>query len=221
MKPFEFRCRAIEIGHNCRYRESLEPDHNPELCRCIDDVLAVTERLQFIGRIKSSANKYQINVEDFDSAWNEIIIKNTIWQCKELNNINELKDIHIKYDSLITNGNNTVVVEIEKANKKTIWFDFIKIMMLITVQATDFGLLLVPRNYAHSSGIWDLFSEAQYYRWCLIKFAGVSVDLFSKIAIIGYTQEALIDGNWARLDTPSIKALKNKARDYFRITNAV
>lgn len=226
MEPFEFKCRATKIEPDCKYckyGESLEPNHNHELSRCIADVKAVTEGLRFTGRIKSRVNAYQVDLEDFDSAWKKRIIKNTSWQCKRLNinNINELKNTHIKPDSLIINDSATVVVEIEKANKNNIWFDFVKIMAFITVRAADFGLLLVPRNYAHSGGIWNLFDEARCHRWWLIKFAGVSEDLFSKIAIIGYTQQALIDGNWASLDTHHIKTLKNKAQDHFRKNNAV
>jgi hypothetical protein len=59
--------------------------------------------------------------------------------------------------------------------------------MFVGPGIADFGLLLVPRNYAHKTGTWDLFRKAQYYRTCLLRFAKVEQNLLSKIAIIGYT----------------------------------
>jgi len=109
----------------------------------------------------------------------------------------------------------TTVIEIAKSNKKTIWFDLIKILMVIGQNIGHFGLLVVPRNYAHKIGVWDLFREARYYKWCLAQFAKVDSCLLSKIAIIGYTQEARISGNWTKLDSSVVSSIKKQACDYF------
>ena len=121
----------------------------------------------------------------------------------------------IQPDGLLTKDNMTVAIEIEKSNKKTIWFDIIKIMMLVQQRAADFGLLMVPRNYAYRLGEWDLFKEARFYRWCLLRFAKVGPDLLSKLAILGYTQEVRIVSNWLRLDSATLTDIKGQARQYF------
>ncbi len=84
--------------------------------------------------------------------------------------------------------------------------------MFLGLKVADYGLLLVPRNYAHGNGVWDLFKEARYYRWCLTKFAGVNPDLLSRLAIVGYTQEAFICDKWVKIDTAIIKRIKEMAR---------
>ena len=214
MKTFQFRCRAIEIEHSCRHRNEEEPDHTLKLLKCATSVVEATEGMLFHGIIKSPANSYQIDF-DFDSVWIKTV--NTIgWKNKPLHNLGELHNIpSIQPDVFLTQDGVTAVVEIEKSNKKTIWFDFIKILMLIGQDVADFGLLLVPRNYAHKVGVWDLFREARYYKSCLTRFAKVDHTLLSKIAIVGYTQEAYVFGKWTQLDSSVVRSIKQQVRDHF------
>ncbi len=80
------------------------------------------------------------------------------------------------------------VVEIEKANKKTIWFDFIKLWMFIESKQAKAGILLCPQNYAHTHGVWNLYEEACRYKRYLKRFAGVVDEKLSLIGIVGYRQ---------------------------------
>jgi len=214
MNPFQFKCRAIYIEHSCRYRNEKEPDHPPELYKCIASIVEATQGMLFHGIIKSAANNYQIDV-DFDYEWIKTV--NTAgWKTKPLLDLRELRMIpNIQPDTLLTQDDITTVIEIEKSNKKTIWFDLIKILMIIGQNIAHFGLLVVPRNYAHKIGVWDLFSEARYYKWCFAQFAKVDSCLLSKIAILGYTQEAHISGNWTRLDSSVVRSIKKQARYHF------
>lgn len=229
MAPFRFKCRAIDIQHACSYKDDAEPDHPDGLLSFVEDALWVTKEFEFHRTIVSSANNYQVKT-DFDTTWIGRMDQVTTWKTGALPRIRKIeldtvskrfRQVNlgipdIKPDGILTDHNVTVVVEVEQSNRKNIWFDFIKIMLLIGQQVANFGLLLVPRNYAHKVGVWDLFSEARYYRWCLIRFAGVDPQLFSKLAIVGYTQEALIDGNWRELDTRVMTDIKRRAKDYFR-----
>ena len=61
--------------------------------------------------------------------------------------------------------------------------------MLIRGGKSNFGLLVVPTNYAHKVGVWDLFKESRHHRYCLKRYLDVDSNLLSKIAILGYTQE--------------------------------
>ncbi len=47
-------------------------------------------------------------------------------------------------------------VEIEKSNKKTIWFDFMKLWMFVESGQASCGMIVCPTNYAHRHGVWNL-----------------------------------------------------------------
>ena len=215
MDPFQFRCRAVDIEHSCRHRSEKEPYHPPKLLKCVESIVEATQGMLFHGIIKSAANNFQIDFDYFDSSWIKAV-NAAGWKSKSPRNLVNLQGIpNIQPDAILSEDNVTVAVEIEKTNKKTIWFDLMKIMLLIGQGVIDFGILVVPRNYAHKIGVWDLFSEARYYRWCLAEYAKVEHNLLSKIAIIGYTQEAYISDNWTRLDSSVVKRIKGQARDHF------
>jgi hypothetical protein len=115
----------------------------------------------------------------------------------------------------LSKDNLIVGVEIEKTSEKTIWFDLIKLMMLVEISVAKFGVLVVPRNYAHKISVWDLFEKARYYKWCLEKYAKVKHNLLSKIAIVGYTQEVRVSGKWKPFDHSVIQSIKEQARKHF------
>lgn len=211
MVPYTFKCRALNMEHSCRHKNETYPRHPPKLLKCIEDVIEATEAMSFKGIIKSSKNNYQIDF-DFDKCW--IQAMNIVgWESQSAKKLTSLRDIpNIKPDGILENNNVIVTVEIEKSNKKTIWFDFMKLTLLIGRQIADYGILVVPRNYAHKNGIWDLFFEARYYRYCLAKFAKVDEELLSKIAIIGYTQESYGVKKWQQMDASIINSIKEQAK---------
>lgn len=224
MTRFQFKCRSTDVQHCCadrKHRIDVEPDHPPELLSCIADAIEAGEAMEFYGMIKSPVNNYQTSL-DFDNVWAGRMAQITGWQDMPLRVLKakvpaELRDVSdINPDYLLIKNGTTVAVEIEKTNNKTIWFDIIKILMLIEQQVANVGLLLVPRNYAHRHGEWNLFNDARYYRSCLIRFAKVDPYLLSKLAIIGYTNEVLINNTWAKLDKAVLSDLKAKARNNFQ-----
>jgi hypothetical protein len=215
MGQFQFRCRATQVQHSCAYEKEMEPVHPSRLLICVADAVEATRMMQFTGTIASAANAYQVNT-DFDSSWIISMTKIDGWKVAPLLTLGQLGEIpSIQPDGLLTKDDTIVAVEIEKSNKKTIWFDIIKILMLVQQRVADFGLLLVPRNYAHKLGEWDLFKEARFYRWCLLRFAKVEPDLLSNLAIIGYTQEVQIASNWVRLSSSALTNIKKQAHQYF------
>lgn len=214
-KLIQFRYRAINVEHSCQHGTNEEPEHSHTLNMLINDIVRVIEGMEFKGIIKSSVNSFQLDVTDFDDQW-VALLNNDGWQGKQLNIKNELPNLpSIKPDALLKKANVALAIEIEKSNEKTVWFDFIKLLMLIGETVADFGILVVPKNYAFSKGQWDLFAEARYYRWCLEQFAKVDSNLLSKIAIIGYKQEVFISDKWVPLTKNSIKTIKELARIHF------
>ena len=79
-------------------------------------------------------------------------------------------------------------VEIEKTDKKRLWFDFIKILTCLKSDTNGKGLIICPKNYAHSNGVWDLFAEAQNYKTHLERVFEKHSDLLKRVFIIGYEQ---------------------------------
>ena len=215
MAPFKFKCRATNVEHSCRYADGEEPFHLPQLSKCAGGMVEATQGLSFHGVIKSPVNSYQIDISDFDSQW--IKKATTIgYRVSPLPNLRELGGIpNIKPDAILTQNNVNIAVEIEKSNEKTIWFDFIKLLMLIDQKMAHFGLLVLPRNYAFRTGTWNLFDEARYYRWCLARFAKVDTGSLSRLAIIGYTQEVYTSSGWALLNDSTVKTIKERARVHF------
>ena len=105
-----------------------------------------------------------------------------------------------------------VVLEIEKTNKKTVWFDFIKLWMFLESQDVGAGVLVCPSNYAHTIGVWSVFDEACRYRRLLARFARVPRDKLGAIGILGYTQFVRRDGDYRYWDSFEFQEAKKRAR---------
>ena len=214
MSSFNVRCRAVDIEHSCCWKNNREPTHPDKLLGLLKGMANACEKMKFSGMIKSASNNFQIDF-DFDSCWLRTI-SSAGWESQPLDRLQELEDIpNLMPDGILSKGSSAIAVEIEKSNKKTIWFDLIKLMMLINQDVVGFGLLVVPRNYAHRLGVSNLFNEARYYRYCLSRFAKVDEQLLSKIAIVGYTQEAHVSGRWTQIDSSVVKNVKQQAQKHF------
>ena len=113
-----------------------------------------------------------------------------------------------KLDLIFKDGkNNAYYMEIEKSNKKTLWFDYIKILTQIESDQNSRGIVMSPSNYAHSVGVWDLYKEAVIYKNHLKRvFGGGTID---RVFVIGYTQYAFIDNDWQEFDSAVVKQIKN------------
>ena len=213
-RPFQIECRAVKFEHSCCYKDEGEPPHTDTFLRSINQIVGATEGLRFLATIKSPANSYQMDL-NFDDAWCASVKATGVWDEIPFN-AKSLKEIpDIKPDFLLSNSSAVLAVEIEKSNEKTIWFDLMKLMMLINGGIVQFGLIVVPRNYAHKTGVWHPFDRARFYKYCLNKYANVNIDLIRSIAVLGYTQEAKVLGSWTRLSKDVVIHIKKQAEEYF------
>jgi len=81
----------------------------------------------------------------------------------------------------------SVAVEIEKANREKILRDILKCHMYLHAGA-DFALIVLPRNYPHKHGVWNLFDfGVQRLNECRTYGFGTP-DRLGRIALLGYTQ---------------------------------
>ncbi|MEJ1380698.1 MAG: hypothetical protein RPT95_06985 [Candidatus Sedimenticola sp. (ex Thyasira tokunagai)] len=97
-------------------------------------------------------------------------------------------------------------LEIEKSNKKTIWFDYVKILTCLASDDSGIGLLICPKNYAHKVGVWNLYKEAVIYKKHLQRvFPGSSLN---RVGVIGYTQYVRNNSDWIEYDSKIVNELK-------------
>lgn len=119
-------------------------------------------------------------------------------------NAEKVGELDIAFEA--SNGQ-TYFIEIEKSNKKTIWFDYVKLLTLIQEHDDSYGIILCPKNYAHKVGIWDLFKEAVAYKSHLARvFQSSSLN---RVYVIGYTQYAFLDNCWAKFTPETVSRIKN------------
>ena len=84
----------------------------------------------------------------------------------------------------------SVAVEIEKANREKILRDILKCHMYLHAGA-DFSLIVLPRNYPHKHGVWNLFEfGVQRLNECH-KYGFGTPERWGRIALLGFTQHEL------------------------------
>jgi hypothetical protein len=97
------------------------------------------------------------------------------------------RDIPQELDFAFSYQGKTVAVEIEKANREKILRDLLKCHMYLHSGA-DYSLIVLPRNYPHTHGIWDLFRfGVERYTECL-KYGMGTRESLGRVLLVGYTQ---------------------------------
>jgi hypothetical protein len=102
-------------------------------------------------------------------------------------------------------GGGTVAVEIEKSNREKILRDLLKCHIYLRAGA-QFALVVLPRNYAHKHGEWNLFKfGVERYDECRA-YAFGSPDTLGRIALLGFDQYE------AAKNRPMTKAIREEMR---------
>lgn len=106
----------------------------------------------------------------------------------------------------------TVAVEVEKANREKILRDVLKCHQYFAAGA-DLTVIVLPRNYAHSKGEWDLFDFGKKRLAECIKFSFGQPELLGRIALVGFTQHCASRGPFTRVVR---EAMRQESKEYFR-----
>lgn len=180
---------------------------------CAEEIAAVLKDMEYEGQI-TRPNARQLNIH-FDGALCRRM-KDRGWRVEQ--------EVPVDMEEFSRNwGNQTVdavvginelppaVVEIEKSNKKTIWFDFMKLWMCMDSGQASCGLIVCPTNYAHRHGVWNLYEEATAQKRFLRRFARAPEERLSLIGIVGYHQYVLKDGSFVPWDSTEFNRVKRKA----------
>jgi hypothetical protein len=106
-------------------------------------------------------------------------------------------------------GGRTVAVEIEKANREKILRDFLKCHIYLHSGA-HYAVVVLPRNYAHKHGVWDLFDfGVARYNECRTYSFGTA-DKLGRIVLLGFDQR----------DATTTHLFSKKTREEVRIRAA-
>jgi hypothetical protein len=94
-------------------------------------------------------------------------------------------EISQRFDFAFSFNDCSVAVEIEKTNREKILRDLLKCHMYLSSGA-NFCLVVLPRNYPHKLGVWDLYSfGVQQFKACL-RYGFGTPDKLERILLLGF-----------------------------------
>ncbi|RTR31656.1 hypothetical protein [Shewanella atlantica] len=175
--------------------------------RDFKEISGVFEDMSFSVMVKkTNSNQLDSNIDDMiiealSKHYNVAELKSELLVHADGDKVGEL-DVVFHNDAGIS-----YYMEIEKSNKKTLWFDYIKILTKLEEDPEGRGIIMCPTNYAHKVGIWNLYKEAVLYKNHLKRVFGGSA--LNRVAVIGYTQYAYLDGQWNEYDPKVVQRIKN------------
>jgi hypothetical protein len=145
-------------------------------------------KLSFELCVKDAATNQGQMDSNFDKVLEELLLSNGA-AAPSAEFLSQIRTMGIRQelDFSFSFGARTVAVEVEKANREKILRDILKSHQYLSSGA-DFALIVLPSNYAHSGGVWDLFQFGrQLYDQCLTYDFGKR-EIFDRIALVGFTQ---------------------------------
>jgi len=207
----------MQVGFKVGKVVSDTDGSSPLVCRLARKLAGDLSGLQYFGSIRES-NSNQLDV-DLDERLCGALEKKG-WRCDRNPplNMSALAENwgRQKADAILTCNSKSeecAVIEIEKSNMKTIWFDFIKLWMFIEAGQAAVGLILCPTNYAHKLDVWNLYDEACRYKRYLHRFAGVPQDKLRLIGLLGFQQLRVVNGTARLWDIRELKRVKQEFRE--------
>ena len=144
-------------------------------------LLEQCRKLHFTGQI-GEKNNNQITL-DFDKRFAAMLVDHGATKIGLTLSMGVEQD----YDFAFDYNRKRVAVEVEKSNREKILYDILKSHIYLKEDA-DFAMLVLPKNYAHRHGEWDLFDMGkERYKLCLNYNFGQREN-FDRILLVGYEQ---------------------------------
>lgn len=172
----------MKVFHAYAANFELFPD-NTDVFRHLSPLLHQLTRVDFTLRVENpSANQGQM-ASSFDGELERALhsLGARQYQLRLPEGIPQEFDFAFEYEA------RSVAVEIEKSNREKILRDILKCHMYMYA-GVDYTLVGLPRNYAHSRGIWDLYGfGVQRLKEC-INYGFGTLDKLGRILLFGFTQ---------------------------------
>jgi hypothetical protein len=105
----------------------------------------------------------------------------------------------------------TVVFEIEKANKEKLLYDFLKMHIYLDRPEVSAALLVVPINWPHAHGVVDLFSFARERFDLCVRHGMADPAKTRRMLIVGFSQ--LYQGR--SMDDRTLGGMKQACKAHF------
>jgi hypothetical protein len=195
---------SLQIG-NLKY----SPDNF-----AFEQVVCFLKQVEGIGYrllCRGSKNNYQL-ISDFDSVVEHKLIE---FGGRRFS-LSPSCSANIDFDFALQLGTIKCVFEMEKTNKEKLLYDFLKMHVYLDSGA-DVAILLVPVNWAHSSGVIDLFSVAANRFSLCRQYGMLNKEKAHRMLLLGFTQ--IINGS--PLTDNTLRSMKADCRRYFQAKNRV
>jgi len=175
--------------------------------------------LRYEGYIKGKENSYQVNL-NFDDKLHERASSGG-HNCTNRPVLRAPREVAravgLRADMLlrVPSTGSVVVVEIEKANREKVLRDIVKMLLFFEASQADLAALICPRNYVHSSGVWNVFDTAHQVLRAFVRVTQLPEFKARCLSLIGFTQEVFLEGKWIAWDETSRKEFQAQARKHF------
>src|SRR3989442_1063742 len=146
-------------------------------------MLGNLEQIDFTLRVDDPGVNQGQMASDFDAALERVLLAKGATAF----DLRLPPEIPQEFDFAFASARRSVTVEIEKANREKILRDILKCHMYLHAGA-DFALVGLPKNYAHTHGIWNLFDfGVQRFSECL-KYGFGTPAMLGRILLLGFEQ---------------------------------
>lgn len=175
--------------------------------------------VRYEGYIEGKENSYQVNL-NFDDKLHERACA-AGQECASgpvLSAPREVaRAVGLKADMLlrVPGTGDMIVVEIEKANREKILRDIVKMLLFFEASQADLAALICPRNYVHGGGVWKVFDTARQVLRAFVRVTQLPQPKASRLALIGFTQQVFLGGEWTAWDETSRGEFQSHARKHF------
>jgi hypothetical protein len=154
-----------------------------EVARHLTPLFETLQRIDFTLRVDDPGVNQGQMASDFDAALEQALLA----RGAEHLQLRLPPEISQELDFAFTFAGRSVAVEIEKTNREKVLRDILKCHMYLEAGA-NFALVGLPKNYAHSRGMWDLYDfGVQRFGECLTYGFGTT-DRLGRILLLGYEQ---------------------------------
>lgn len=149
----------------------------------LSPLLGRLKRVDFVLRVADPS----VNQGQMDSSFDEGLEKGILALGASPFDFRLPRGIPQELDFAFAFAGYKVAVEIEKANREKILRDILKCHMYLHSGA-DFALVVLPMNYPHKHGVWNLFEfGVQRFKECMAYGFGTPEKL-GRILMLGYQQ---------------------------------
>jgi hypothetical protein len=160
----------------------LYPAHG-EAADHLAPLLKSLSRIAFTLRVADPGVNQGQMASDFDAALERALLGHGA----EHMHVPLPPDIPQDLDFAFTFAGRSVAVEIEKANREKILRDLLKCHMYLRAGA-DYALIVLPTNYCHKLGVWNLFEFGSQRLAECRKYGFGTADKLNRILMLGFDQ---------------------------------